>query len=225
MATPLFDGNLPVIIRNSEKLYEGNLVSYFRAIFNNAQNLRHPYHNFRHMFHVVWLCYSACRFYRNALNKRQMRNLLIAAMFHDFDHSGILGNDDLNIARAVRGFVNYALPEDQKFEKEIIFLIEATEYPHRISSEKLPLSGLILRDADLAQALSSSWIQQIIFGLAEEWGRKPIEILKEQVPFQETLAFETEWAQEAFPPEKIREKVNEVFALLSILEEKPAVAA
>ena len=56
-------GTLPEIIRNDAGLYEGDLKVYFKAVFTNAQNLQKGYHNFRHMFHVVWLCYQAIAFY------------------------------------------------------------------------------------------------------------------------------------------------------------------
>ena len=36
------------------------------------------------MLHVTWLCYQAADFYRDRLTPRQIRNLLIAALFHDF---------------------------------------------------------------------------------------------------------------------------------------------
>ena len=88
---------VPQMLRNDMDLYEGDLVYYGQVIFHYAQNLCHPYHNFRHMLHVMWLCHEACKFYRNELSRRQMRDLLIAALFHDFNHSGMLGDDDLNI--------------------------------------------------------------------------------------------------------------------------------
>src|SRR3989338_911352 len=96
-------GDIPQIIRNDDRLYEGNLIHYLRALVKYARNLNHPYHNLRHMLHITWLCYQACIFYGGTLTPRQMRNLLIAALFHDFDHSGLLGNDDLNLEMAVRG--------------------------------------------------------------------------------------------------------------------------
>jgi len=81
-------GDLPEIIGNEENLYEGNLTLYFRILFYNSNNLNNPYHNFRHTLHVPWLCQKACRYYQKKLTPCQMRNLLIAALFHDFDHPG-----------------------------------------------------------------------------------------------------------------------------------------
>lgn len=67
MLTSELTGDLPEIIGNEENLYEGKLILYFRILFCNSTNLKNPYHNFRHT-----------------------RNLLIAALFHDFDHTAIL---------------------------------------------------------------------------------------------------------------------------------------
>jgi hypothetical protein len=58
------------------------------------------------MLHVTWLCYQAAEFYRDRLTQRQIRNLLIAALFHDFDHPGHPhpGADDpdrINIGRSI----------------------------------------------------------------------------------------------------------------------------
>src|SRR5215813_5985961 len=53
-------GDLPEIIGNEERLYEGDLSLYFRILFFESSNLNNPYHNFRHTLHVVWLCHKAC---------------------------------------------------------------------------------------------------------------------------------------------------------------------
>ncbi len=211
-------GGLPKIIRNDDGLYSGNLVAYFCIIFNHAQNLWHQYHNFRHMLHVTWLCHQACIFYHNFLSQRKMRNLLIAAMFHDFDHSGMAGNDDLNIARATRGFNKYTLPEDFSSAEEITLLIQATEFPRKHeSSEHLSLCARILQDADMCQALNEVWLQQTVFGLADEWGKKPIEILSAQEAFLSNLKLQTKWAQAMFPQSQIDDKISEAKELLEIL--------
>jgi hypothetical protein len=47
-------GDLPKIIANQERLYEGSLTFYFRTLFYKSSNIYNPYHNFRHMLHVLW---------------------------------------------------------------------------------------------------------------------------------------------------------------------------
>jgi hypothetical protein len=213
-------GGIPALVRNDEQLYSGNLVEYFRALFYDAKNLDLPYHNFRHMLHVTWLCHEACRFYQHELSMRKRRDLLIAALFHDFDHSGMSGNDALNIRRAIEGFRAHVQPEDRHRMAYIVRLIGATEYPHTVPSHELDLSSLIIRDADLSQSMSVAWIQHVIFGLAREWGKKPIEVLRGQEAFMSKLEFHTEWAQKMFPPAELRAKIEETRELLELLEKR-----
>jgi hypothetical protein len=219
-------GDLPQIIGNEESLYEGDLTLYFRILFFRSSNLHNPYHNFRHMLHVLWLCHKACRYYQNQLAPRQMRNLLIAALFHDFDHPGHPhpGENDpdgINIRLAIAGLRRYVTSTDRAFLPEIESLIEMTHYPYKIDSDKLDLLGKIIRDADLAQGLSNVWIQQVVMGLAKEWEVAPLEVLKNQATFLAGLRFNTEWAQQLFPPEFVRAKIQEAERLLWLLEAEP----
>jgi len=219
-------GDLPKIIGNEERLYDWDLTYYFGILFFKSTNLRNPYHNFRHMLHVLWLCHKACRYYQNELTPRRMRNLLIAALFHDFDHPGHPhpGEDDpdrINIPIAIAGLRQYILPADRPFLAEIEALIEATHYPYKIGGDKLDLLGRIIRDADLAQALTPVWIQQVVIGLAQEWGIKPLEVLRGQASFLAGLSFHTCWARQLFPQELIRTKTEEAEALLRLLETEP----
>jgi hypothetical protein len=212
-------GTLDEMIINKRGLYEGDLIKYFKVIFFKAQNLNLPYHNFRHMMHVTWLCYEACSFYSNILSNREMRNLLIAAMFHDFDHLGRLGNDDINIMIAIRGLQKHILTEDSPYINEIEDLIRATEYPYKKIEGKLSLCKQIIRDADLSQALNPTWLQQVVFGLAAEWKKLPFEVLKGQDTFQKNLKFYSDWAKTKWPQELINEKCEEAARLIQILED------
>jgi HD domain len=223
-------GDLPQIIANENNLYEGNLISYFCVIFYNASNLKNPYHNFRHQLHVLWLCEKACQYYRNCLTPRQMRNLLIAALFHDFNHPGHPhpgepDPDQLNIDVAVAGLRRYIAADDRASLPDIEALIEATHYPYTTASEDLELRARILRDADMAQALSTAWIQQVVIGLAEERGSKPIEVLRAQASFLRALSFHTRWARHIFPQELIEAKIAEAEKLVRLLDTDPARAA
>ena len=217
-------GKIVEVIRNDKGLYDGDLAHYFRALVFYGQNLRNPYHNLRHMLHVAWLCHEAISFYGPSLNRRSRRNLLIAALFHDFDHSGRFGDDDLNIERAVRGLGRHIALADAQFVHHIGRLIRATEFPHRVfppEDFEEDLSIAILRDADVSQALNEAWIQQVVIGLATEWSKPPLEVLRAQGGFHKSIKFTTEWAQVAFPPEAIEAKVKEAEDLLELLEDAP----
>ena len=223
-------GDLPSIVGNDERLYDGDLVYYLRVLFFNAGNLTNPYHNFRHMTHVTWLCYQACRYYKKKLTPRQMRALLIAALFHDFDHpghphQGEKDPDRINIPIAITALRQYILPEDRDLQAEIERSIEATHYPYKVAAEQLDLAGKIIRDADLAQALSTAWIQQVVIGLAQEWRVKPLDVLRMQAGFMRALPFNTEWARRLFPPDLVQAKIDEAEKLLRYLEGGPPTAA
>ena len=213
---------LPHVLSNAEELYEGDLKHYFRVVQAFARNLNNPYHNFRHMMHVVYMCHEALRYYsktENPIDKATGRTLLIAAMFHDFDHTGLAGNDDLNIALAVRGFRRHVLDVDNFRNRtdEIERLIGWTEFPHKVSSREISHVGRIIRDADVSQALSISWYQQVIVGLSEEQRRPQIDVLADQKTFLTNLKFQTEWARNTFDQESIQEKIREAEELLMIL--------
>jgi len=129
----------------------------------------------------------------------------------------MMGNDDLNIERAIREFKKYVIQKDREYIEEIISLIQATEYPYKTPSEGLVLCGQIIRDADMSQALSEAWIQQVIFGLASEWNKKPIEVLEMEGAFHKNLKFHTEWALSMFSQRDIDKKVTEARELLELL--------
>ncbi|HWP61302.1 MAG TPA: HD domain-containing protein [Candidatus Paceibacterota bacterium] len=210
-------GSIPVILRNDHGLYQSTLVHYFRVIVHNAGNLSHPYHNFRHMFHVTWLCHEACLYYRDVLTPRQMRNLLVAALFHDYDHSGKTGPDQHNIDRAIAGLRTHHAPEDAEYLSEIEALIRATHFPYNIPVEELDLCGKIIRDADMGQAFSVAWIQQVVIGLGVEWGKSVREVLDIQPKFLANLTFYTEWGRRMFPRKDIDAKIAEARELAALL--------
>lgn len=215
-------GGLPSVLLNSEGLYEGDLKHYFRVVQTFARNLNKPYHNFRHMMHVVYMCHEALRYYsktENPFDKATARTLLIAAMFHDFDHTGLAGNDDLNIELAVRGFRKHVAGIDNFKNRvdEVERLMRWTEFPHMVRSSAISQVGRVLRDADVSQALSISWYQQVIVGLSEEQRRPQIEVLADQKTFLANLKFQTVWGRETFSEESIQEKIHEAEELLMIL--------
>ncbi len=209
---------LPNIFKNKEKLYKGDLGYYFKIIFTYAHNLNNPYHNLRHMLHVTWLCYDGCKYYHRQLTSKQMRNLLIAALFHDFDHSGkVIGHDNKEIERAIKGLRRYIQQRDENSLKEIIDLIKSTEFPHTLLAEDISLGARILRDADLIQGMSTAWLQQVIIGLGTESSINPVQMLKKQIPFYQKLNLTTAWAKRKIGSKKIKDKLQEIQDYLNLL--------
>ncbi len=130
------------------------------------------------------------------------------------------GDDDLNIERAVRGFLTHCAHDDASnlHTTEIKKLIQSTEYPHKTNSALESLSVQILRDADVSQVFSVAWIQQVIFGLAAEWSKQPIEVLQVQDVFLGSISFHTEWARQSFGQGIIDAKRKEAIELFKLLQ-------
>lgn len=218
--------NLISVVRNDHGLYRGNLIPYFAIIWNSATNLDNPYHNFRHPMYATQLCYDACDYYSDELSQEKMRVLMIAEMFHDFDHTGKNVDDDINITKAILGIRKYILPEDAPSLSDIEYHIKMTQFPPSIPTEKLGLRVQIMRDADLCQVFEPDWMQQVVIGLAAEKGVTPTQMLSMQEEFLlERLRLHTEWAQERFPRGMIKRRVAEVREYLKWLEIKPATTA
>jgi hypothetical protein len=149
---------------------------------------------------------------------REARNLLVAVIFHDFDHSGKTGEDDLELTRACRAFAKHHHPsEASPHFVNIIDIMLASKFPHKKPSSELCLCEQIIRDADLSQTLDTSWIQQVVFGLGVETGMGIIETLNHQPSFLFDLEFHTDWAKERFTPEMIRSKIHEADRYISFL--------
>lgn len=211
-------GDILPIVRNDAKLYEGDLIYYFQIVFKKATNVHNGYHNARHMLHVFWLCYQACKYYHDQLSRYEMRILLIAALFHDFDHRGVMGDDALNLMLAKHAFKKYMLDMDRPNLPLIEEVMDGTEFPYKTRNEQLGILAQILRDADGSQALDPVWLQQVVYGFAREWDISPLEALKRQEPFLINLKFATAWARLRFPQDEIDAKIREARGYIELLE-------
>jgi hypothetical protein len=213
-------GEIPDIIHNAEGLYEGDLRYYFRVI-HKVRNIFAPFHNLRHMLHVFFMCHEALRFYKKAgipIDKIEARCLLISALVHDANHTGMSDEDGLNIEIALKFLHSIYLGVDILNVPKIEQLVRWTEYPHKTPVRSMSLCGQILVDADRTQALNPAWIQQCVGGLAQEWNVTFIEALRRNIDFHIKLSFETEWARAIFPPALVNSKVLEAERYLAALE-------
>ncbi|MEZ4114149.1 MAG: hypothetical protein R3B65_01675 [Candidatus Paceibacterota bacterium] len=75
-----------------------------------------------------------------------MRDLLIAALFHDFNHSGkSRGKDGEEIEVALMSLRHYILPEDRDRLIFISNIIKATQFPYVVPENELTISMRIIR--------------------------------------------------------------------------------
>jgi hypothetical protein len=186
------------IIQNTTRMYQGDLEYYFTILFQSP-NAVLPYHNFRHMCHVTYQTYRGICYH--TMDTIKARKLLIAAMFHDYGHTGSSQNGDaINIEQAIAGVEQHILDEDRQYLQDIVQLIQTTQHPR--ATKPVSLSEQILHDADLSQAFDTVWIQQIVFGLSQEIGISPIEMFFKQKDFIQNVVFYSTWGQETFYPQK-----------------------
>lgn len=183
------------MILNKNVRYEGNLIHYYKLVMK-APNAYAPYHNVRHMLHVFWESYDGA--VQMGLDRRQMRNLLIAALMHDYNHTGVKNDDSVNIQRALEALNMNLLPEDLPYMDEISTMIKCTKFPY--DCQEYTQDQLILRDADKSQTFSLAWVQAILYGLGKELNMSYEEMLKLQRPFLVNMKFETPWGQNKFGP-------------------------
>ena len=204
------------IINNKDNTYPGDLKHYFKAVFN-APNKDMPYHNLRHMLHVMWSTYNGAMYYDNEISPRMLRNMLIAALFHDYGHCGKSGNDADNIITALHGLNEHLLEEDRDWDELhwITRCIDATEFPHRELTGGMTLPELIVRDADVTYTLHEVWIQTIC-GLAQEIGLTSEQMLKYQEPFLSNFNFSTEWGKATYG-DRLKERIEEAKEMVKVL--------
>lgn len=209
---------------------DNDLSFYFRALFN-SRGAKNPYHNIRHGLDVLIKCWEAAVwnakegvFGPSTFN----RQLFIAALLHDIDHTGRSGDDDINVALAKRRAKKLMEQNGESLKDQtlVLHLIESTEFGPEghtkkgSDSDSFEFLCKVLRDADLAQVFSNAWIRLLIFGLSEELGVTPRKMLELQLNFLSKLQFESRWGKEVYQ-DKIPEKMRETQEILSLLEIEP----
>jgi hypothetical protein len=125
-----------------------------------------PYHNNNHNFMLAVNAYSIGE--HLGINEKLLKHLLIAGIFHDYNHTGTTLPDAVNIKRAL----HFLHQNSEQFTEVglsvplLQILIQATENP---PAAKYTLPEQIMRDADLL-----GWCDQdtteLMQGLSEEFG-------------------------------------------------------
>lgn len=211
---------------NEDRLSQIQVVNKFdclkrglRYLIANNEANNAPYHNLNHALTIVKYASEGAE--SEGLSERETINLLLAAMFHDFNHSEGKSKDDVNIKNAKKGLREFVESEviDGVDLEEMEKIIDATEYPYQIKSGDLTLSQKILRDADLMQIFEDNWIHQNILGIALELGMEFEKFLVAQRKFIEGAEFNSNWGK------KMRDKnwsrvIEEFETLEKIISEK-----
>lgn len=182
---------------------------------NTANNA--PYHNLNHLLTVTRHAYEGIRFNNNYYGT-MIEEVLVACLFHDYNHSqGALPDSD-NISIAKNGLARFNHENQLNLDIKFMFdLIDATEYPYKITSEDLCPYQKIIRDADLCQIYEYDWLKQNIFGLSLEMKIPVVDLLPGQIKFLQAIEPLTEYGKYMY--DKYFESVcEEVEFLQKIME-------
>lgn len=122
------------------------LEYYLKVLLTENKGNTNPYHNFHHTITMMRRVYEIARI--ENVDETNIRLMLIAALFHDFNHSGgKFKNDSDNIDYALDAFLMDS-QENVEDELDIGLLICSTQYPYNADYEPTFLEK-ILRDADM----------------------------------------------------------------------------
>ena len=182
------------------KIKELGIEHIYKYVMENNKSKYLPYHN---NFHLEQVCkYSLLIAEASGLALEDKKLLAVAALFHDFNHSGGEFKDDSeNITVALRGFLEfdkwlkYMRYEPYSTDQKLMIyrLIAGTKYPYTTDGTDLLFSGKILRDADVLQGLfCQNYVNGIVRALSTESGIPFETMLKGQIGFITGVKYLTE---------------------------------
>lgn len=174
--------------------------------YNRAAGL--SYHNRYHSCFMMVKCDSMAE--QMGLLMEARRALCLAAMFHDFNHSGGVVGDNVNISNAVSGLI--ACNTGRVLTNDAIGLIQVTEFTGPGFAHKPSTTAeCIIRDADILQGCTPFFAKTIYVDLFNELLVSKLEMtILEFRAGQEKFLREVEMFTEAGKKEK--EAFLEVYA-------------
>jgi hypothetical protein len=150
--------------------------------------LINPYHNLSHALRVANVVI-------NEVPEVERTTFLIAALFHDYGHPGVMGEDEKNIERAIQKVL--LLPAKPGTSLEYAAeLIRGTQFPLPEGMTLTPDQGL-LRDADFWHTAflgKEDWLQ-VQVGLAAEFGKSLKDWLVGNAGYIETVPTFSKWGR------------------------------
>ena len=167
---------------------------YIKGFMDKNPSKDNPYHNNYHMYSMVVRCNTLADYAIQRGSEVRKDELLLAAMFHDYEHSGGKLVDSQNIERAIRAIEQSGLLEFSQLE-DVCDIIDVTQYP--FIYEPFTIEEKIIRDADLLQCTEAGYIYHTYYGLLEEIRIKNSDLTTQQfvvgqLKFLESAKFYTE---------------------------------
>jgi len=203
------------IIRQNE------LGDCVRWLLENNMSQSLPYHNFDHALDVMYYAYKAFKYSSLHFNSRMP--MLIAALFHDCNHSGgffRIGFDNCNTENARFALSQYMQTLDSFFNGQFFDadrkkarkriadcaiaaeFIDALTYPHKPISVNTSPAVLCLRDADLFQVCSTLFSS--VVGIKNESFKHMSweEFFQKEIEFLQQIEFKSAWGKDIAEPKK-----------------------
>ncbi len=174
--------------------------------------VENDYHNNEHMINVFNNAMMLFDYYKDEFGLTPYDKLILglAALFHDFNHSGGKLKDDENIEIALSELKKYLdATNNSHLYKVVEKIIIATEFPHK--DIHLGILQKIIRDADTMGGISKDWVS-IVKSLAKEYNKTLEEFIPTQIKFLDTVKFNTDYCNELLKNNKdeIIEKLGEM---------------
>lgn len=171
------------------------LQKAFKYIILNSSSNNGPYHNLNHLLTVLKYCYLGA-LSEGIKDDKELRELLIAAIFHDVNHTIGKEKDDVNVQNSKDAIGKFVKQEEIDVDIDYVNkLLDATQYPYVIEGKDLDLKQGIIRDADLMQVFEYNWIHQNIAGLSSELKMDLLDFVQPQRKFLDSAAFNTDWGK------------------------------
>lgn len=177
-----------------------NLQDFYEYFSRNNISNDLPYHNRIHTETMIKNVYDGASYYN--LNIVETKELVIAALFHDFNHSGgkLTDKENINLVLTELDKISDMFAKHDIELQKIKDMVYITEFPF-VHFPKT-LQQKIIRDSDLMQSFST--LEMVINGLAEElthkFGKKlsKKEMCDGQIKFMEESIFYTSWGLKIF---------------------------
>jgi hypothetical protein len=190
-----------------------NIFDNARAYIIENNKVENPYHNNEHMVNVFNNAMLLFDQYKEEyeLTPSDKLCLGLAALFHDFNHSGGKLTDKENIELALvalKEFLDAVNKSDiwnnRKLVNPLIFskieqIIIATEFPHL--DIDLDILQKIIRDADTMGGITEGW-KSVVTSLAKEYNKTLEEFIPTQIKFLDTVKFNTDYCNQLLKDNK-----------------------
>jgi len=174
-----------------------------------------PYHNLNHNITVTVFSYYIGKIEK--ISSKEMKELLIAAIFHDFNHSAGESKDDINVKNAKKGIKEFIEKNKIVVDLDAIDkILDATEFPYKVNEEDLNIQQKIIRDADLTQLFEPTRLQANFLGLQKEQKIEYKKQLENQEKFYKVLKFRTKLGKTLH--KKFSKELNDELEYLMNLE-------